>query len=601
VLNDNGDIFYIGETNTITGQEYPSFCAHAGSTGFSYSGYKISTLEDQTNEIGDISKFISAFNYIEDKYGDVNQNRTITQTVIWTLLGAIKLDSDYFNASTLTDAEKAAVKDVIANSDGYTGSGKIVDLAYLHGVGTGDDLFNAQPQLVPLYAPVFNNTTIPMVGAMNVNVDVTKQHDVVNTTNYYTRDVQKYYTHDVQDFYTRDVQDFYTRDVQDFYTRNVQDFYVPTFEKKITNNNTGTLVSWVNSGNPVDGNILGGVLHNGMTYVSVNVADASKDGGINFDIADSSKGNNPNADIGYGYNVKIEGNQLIISFDNRLISANVGAVVSTAQFTGNPTSEVKHTQVGNGQTLKIDMPANYGDTIYLFVHFEGGISWYTTGQYEFTGWKLSNTVTGDYSLVKTETGEYQYVKTETGDYQYVKTVTGKNKYVKTVYGDNVLTNTETTTTTVHDDEYAANFDLTVYDENNNSVYATTISNNGQVNISNLAPGTYNCVLSGAGIENMTMPVVVTSGETASVSFTTVVNGDDVNTSSPDVVTDNNLPDVITDKVLPIKYSDNKLEDVYADNILTPGYSDNKLRNVYEGNKNPESSKSIEYGIYTPSR
>ena len=33
-LNNSGDIFYIGVTNTVTGDEYPSYCAHAGSKNF---------------------------------------------------------------------------------------------------------------------------------------------------------------------------------------------------------------------------------------------------------------------------------------------------------------------------------------------------------------------------------------------------------------------------------------------------------------------------------------------------------------------------------------------------------------------------------------
>ncbi|MCL2477160.1 hypothetical protein, partial [Candidatus Bathycorpusculum sp.] len=175
-LDANGNIFYIGVKNDDTGVVYTSFCAHAGSerfagdNGLDCSGYMVGVPAD---EIGDITEFLAAFNYIEDNYNvDAATKRVITQTVIWVLLGAIDVDSELFADANLTDVERAAVLDVLtAVEDGYTGEGRIVKLVYMicekHGT-TEEGLSKCQPQLVPLYAdptiPVIDNTYIPASG-----------------------------------------------------------------------------------------------------------------------------------------------------------------------------------------------------------------------------------------------------------------------------------------------------------------------------------------------------------------------------------------------------------------------------------------------------
>ncbi|MDR0470851.1 MAG: hypothetical protein LBH79_03865 [Nitrososphaerota archaeon] len=171
-LNNDGDLFYIGVTNTKTGTEYASYCAHAGSKNFAgdaghgCAGYMvaISYRNPAVPIEGEHSyaDFLSALNYIEDKYGNLNENRAITQTVIWALLGAVDVESSAFAATNLSSEEKAVVIDVMENYEGYTGRGKIVDIVYMICEEHGTDefgLLNCQPQLVPIYyeQTVFNN------------------------------------------------------------------------------------------------------------------------------------------------------------------------------------------------------------------------------------------------------------------------------------------------------------------------------------------------------------------------------------------------------------------------------------------------------------
>ena len=150
-LNNDGDIFYIGVTNTNNGAEFVSFCANAGSVSFSvHGGYmKAESLKEDD--------WLSAFNYIEDKYGDLNKNRPITQTVVWAILGAVDVNSVAFDATFLSVADKAAVRDVMANSTGYKGD-KIADVVYMKCAHPDcNDVITCQPQIVPIYAPSIDN------------------------------------------------------------------------------------------------------------------------------------------------------------------------------------------------------------------------------------------------------------------------------------------------------------------------------------------------------------------------------------------------------------------------------------------------------------
>ncbi|MCL2335998.1 MAG: hypothetical protein FWC60_01085 [Firmicutes bacterium] len=74
--------------------------------------------------------------------------------------------------------------------------------------------------------------------------------------------------------------------------------------------------------------------------------------GYKFGIADSSPSNNY---IGYDYFVRVEGNDLVIYFDDCLISASVSAKVNDEPFTNADPSH--HTTLTNGQELRLPLPA----------------------------------------------------------------------------------------------------------------------------------------------------------------------------------------------------------------------------------------------------
>jgi hypothetical protein len=164
LLNNDGDLFYIGVTNLRTGFEFASFCANAGSKNFDeqQGGYMVA------HSIANELKWLQAFNYIVDNYteafgeltykGVPNSTRKITQTVVWALLGAVDVNSELFDATTLSADEKAAVRATMANYEGYVGNGLVVDVVYMtckdHGVN-GHTFTTCQPQIVPVFGTFF--------------------------------------------------------------------------------------------------------------------------------------------------------------------------------------------------------------------------------------------------------------------------------------------------------------------------------------------------------------------------------------------------------------------------------------------------------------
>ncbi|MCL1873510.1 MAG: hypothetical protein FWF85_05275 [Clostridiales bacterium] len=170
----------------------------------------------------------------------------------------------------------------------------------------------------------------------------------------YERDIDKYYERDVWDIYQRnvwenwerDTWDIMERDVWDILQREVQPFLRPVFERKMIQAGNGTLVTGRN-GNTVPGGTFG----NGMTYLEIDVAKARTEG-YEFDIADSSPSNK---NVGYKYFVRIEGNELVVYFDNRFITAEVSAkVYSTAPTKHDPSG---HRTLRTDQELRIALPA----------------------------------------------------------------------------------------------------------------------------------------------------------------------------------------------------------------------------------------------------
>jgi len=172
-LNSTGDIFPIAVTNAATGVTYHSFCANAGSThfagesGLGCTGYHIAERINRgdTNYVD----FVRAYNYIESKYGNLNDYRAITQIITWVLLDAIVVPSAEFNGINWAAVEsgtwsvkgvpgaKGIVEDVVANYKSYNLIGDIVDVVYMVCENPDHSYATCQPQLVPIYGTAYNN------------------------------------------------------------------------------------------------------------------------------------------------------------------------------------------------------------------------------------------------------------------------------------------------------------------------------------------------------------------------------------------------------------------------------------------------------------
>ncbi|MCE5235064.1 MAG: hypothetical protein LLF87_03315 [Eubacteriales bacterium] len=184
------------------------------------------------------------------------------------------------------------------------------------------------------------------LGRVTVNASVVENFRIITLQDQYKYDVQDFYLYNVQDFYKYNVQDFYKCDVQDFYGRTAQNIYIPMFAKKAVKAGSDTLVAWRDNKT-----IPGGTFNNGMTYLEIDAATARETGYI-FGIADSSPSNRY---VGYNFNVRIEGNELVISFDSRFISAGVSAkVYSTAPAKHDPSG---HKTMRTGDELRLPLPA----------------------------------------------------------------------------------------------------------------------------------------------------------------------------------------------------------------------------------------------------
>jgi len=155
-LNGGGEFFPMNLVNTSTGQSYPSFCANGGSERFAgdnhlgCSGYLVCSKNEPYNKASFVD-FLSAFNYIEDHFGNLAENRVITQIVTWALLGAINVNSYEFTMVDISSYERAAVMATMQNFKGYAGQGNIVDLVYFECENHAHDYQYCQPQIVPLY------------------------------------------------------------------------------------------------------------------------------------------------------------------------------------------------------------------------------------------------------------------------------------------------------------------------------------------------------------------------------------------------------------------------------------------------------------------
>jgi len=238
-----------------------------------------------------------------------------------------------------------------------------------------------------------------------------------------------------------------------------------TFEcdREVKRNNTDTLVS-----HRATAPGQSGAFNNGHTWVAINVAAARADN-VKIGIANSSPSNTP---IGYSYNVKIEGNNITVYFDDNLIRANFGFEVQNAvsQLAGGP-SNINH-RVTSSRT--ISMPAGYGDTVYLFFHNAGGIQWY-------------GEATGECREVSRETIFVSYAEKFNAN-ELTLTVNGPN-------GEEVI------------DDWRLFLD---FDDKLN------------VFLPSQTPGVYSVTLSGDGFNDITRTgIVVVENETTIVNFGTI--------------------------------------------------------------------------------
>ncbi|MCL1809950.1 MAG: hypothetical protein FWG42_09345, partial [Clostridiales bacterium] len=172
-LNNTGDIFPIDVMNAETGIVYPSFCANAGSVSFFEGpGNYMVAMSEAPNGVP-YAEFLKAYNYIEAKYGKLDDCRVVTQIVTWALLGAVDIPSEEFDNINWDAVEagtwavkgipgaKAIVEDIMANYADYVfdGTEEIVDVVFMIGINNAD-YYTAQPQLVPIYGSNgFDNKT----------------------------------------------------------------------------------------------------------------------------------------------------------------------------------------------------------------------------------------------------------------------------------------------------------------------------------------------------------------------------------------------------------------------------------------------------------
>ena len=577
-LTNNGDLFYIGVTNVNTGKEYVSFCANAGSERFAGDndlkcrGYMRAT---SANDV----RFLSAFNYIEDKYGDLNENRAITQTVIWAILTAVDVNSALFGATYLSDAEKAAVKDVMAMYEGYTGNGIVVDVAYMiceeHGVSP-DGLKNCQPQIVPIYVEPITNTVRDLDCSLTVTVDATEQYRI------------------------KTYQPVWQKTYQPVWQKEFQPYYIPTFTKAISSGGSDTLVTRLEysgtDAKAVPTN--GGTFKNGHTYVAVNVKAASVEGGVWYGIADSSSNSNGkktpaeyNRPIGYSYNVEIKNGKLIVSFDDRLISASVGAYVVGSLKDNKGNIDADKAFPGNApkhypNTVTVDVPANDG-TVYLYFHLEGGLKWYTTGEYVFAGWKLDHTV---------EAGNYFVRKDPVSD-EWVRDNPVSDEWVR----DNLVSDSKVRVDLVNTEKvnkkYTGDFELVITNADGYE-YSGKYTVGAEFPKIDLAPGEYTVTITiGDYKYTDTKQATVVAGETIHVSFDGII----LKGATKKIYLEKTYLD---DIILPKIYLDDiTLPEIYDQPIyLSKIYLKDITRQaIYLGNEEPEDPINFPIGIYTPVR
>lgn len=355
------------------------------------------------------------------------------------------------------------------------------------------------------------------LGTIKATALVDKFYNEYKSFEDYERDVDKFYERDVDEYYERDVDEYYERSVTEIYDHHAQKTFVPVFTRRVISC-CGTLVTRLTyngttaKATPVNG----GAMKNGHTYVEVNVAEASEEGGVWYTIADSSKNNGKktpaeyNIPIDYQYNVQIRDGKLTVSFGDDLVFASVGAYVVT-----NPGKEGKNfpgnAPAHSSGSVTVDLPKGAGSVVYLYTHIEA-LGWYAgEDEYEFVEWMLKDVDYGEYELVNTEYGEYELVNTELGEYELANTVYGDYELVNTEYGEYELVKEWQEFNRKVAVPYEGGLTLTVNGEEKPLDEEFT-----------LIPGVYEFVLSGNGeFAPVSKTVTVLPGDNETVDFGTI--------------------------------------------------------------------------------
>ena len=510
LLNNNGDIFPIGIVNAETGKEFASFCANAGSKNFAgESSHKCKgyLVTDRINrDKVEYVEFVKAYNYIERKYGDLNEYRPITQIVTWALLGAVDIKSDAFNNINWAKVgsgsgqikgvpnAKAIVLDVMANYSSYidteTRDNEIVDVVFM--VCEKDEYDSSyetcQPQLVPIYGKrnyIITNKFTPLASLLVTGGAYQEYYEISEQDVY---DLQKTAVK------KQETWKIFERTVQKFYQGTTSQVFVPVFEMK-TETHTGTLVAKASEAFDKNGHTVITMIKEDDKWIGYDTKDGSNIKDNHFEIADSSPKNKV---VGHYFDIIADGNNFYLSFDcdPLFVSASVGAVgfvggnVPTTQ--GDFRAPGHETVMAGGKVLvrnftskgPKDTPAfdisKEGNEAKLYIHFES-ITWYTSGEYEFVRWEPKGIETTVPELVDTKTSPFNQKGHEEGeptfwkwDYDKILTDTVLTKELKTV-------------------DYDAEMYLTVTGPANEPVVVEELFS-GSKSFAGLQMGTYTAVL-----------------------------------------------------------------------------------------------------------
>lgn len=399
----------------------------------------------------------------------------------------------------------------------------------------------------------------------------------------YERNVQDIYERTVQDIYEREVKDLYRRDVYDVYERYAQKYFIPVFAKKLAGDYHGTLVTRLNysdhtsKATPTNG----GAFKNGHTYVAVDVKKASSDEGVWYTIADSSKNNGKktpdqyNKPIDYQYNVKIKDGKVMITCDESLAHASVGAY-AYASIPKDAKNAPKHYE----NSVTLELPKDCTDTIYLYTHFED-LRWYEYDEnhqpvYKFKEWEYDESLTqygdyefkgiytGEYAFVETNYGEYELIDTKYGEYALVDTIESEYRKVDHIEGDYKLVHTEFGEYELVRKEDMTKEILLDYDTSHLQLFVD--GNQMSLTDLKLTLGEHEFVLKDdRGHFSKTIVKTIVSGDNGVIDFGLIQYHDE----TQDVTNDT------------LKQYQDRLEKTYSDHKVEDVYRNHKLENIYQ--------------------